>query len=68
LGGATSYLSTTVGDPFLPQAFVITLKGDSPAGGINQFFNRYFKAALQIAEINPEIKTISIMIPSMMAG
>jgi len=58
MGGATSYLSTALGGPFLPQAFVITLKGGSPTGDVKQYFNRSFKAALQIAEANPEIITI----------
>jgi len=58
MGGATSYLSTSLGSPFLPQAFVITLKGGSPTGDVNQYLNRSIKAALQIAEDNPEIITI----------
>jgi hypothetical protein len=58
MGGATSYLSTALGGPFLPQAFVITLKGGSPTGDVNQYFFRSYKAALNIAEDNPEIITI----------
>lgn len=58
MGGATSYLSTALGGPFLPQAFVITLKGGSKTGDINQYFTRSHKTALQIAEDNPEIITI----------
>ena len=58
LGGATSYISTATGGPFLPQAFVITLRGGSPSGDLNQYFNRSHQAALQIAKNNPEIITI----------
>lgn len=58
LGGATSYISQVLGSPFLPQAFVITLKGGSPKGDVNQYFQRTAKQALEIAETNPELITI----------
>lgn len=58
LGGATSYLASALGGPFLPQAFVITLKGGSPTGDVTQYFNRSFKQAIQITKNNPEIISI----------
>lgn len=58
LGGATTYISTALGGPFLPQAFVITLKGGSPKGDVHQYFYRSARQALKIAEKNPEVITI----------
>lgn len=58
LAGATSYLSLALGSPFLPQTFVITLKGGSPKGDVVQYFNRSARQALAIAENNPELITI----------
>jgi hypothetical protein len=58
LAGATSYISLALGSPFLPQAFVITLKGGAPKGDIVQYFNRTAKQALEIAKNNPELITI----------
>jgi hypothetical protein len=58
LGGATTYLSLALGSPFLPQAFVITIKGGAPDGDVNIYFNRSANAALEIARNNPELITI----------
>ncbi|HBG73873.1 MAG: hypothetical protein A2X25_03110 [Chloroflexi bacterium GWB2_49_20] len=58
LGGATTYISKALGGPFLPQTFVLTLKGGAPTGDVNQYFNRSHKSALKIAEKNPEVITI----------
>ena len=58
LGGATTYLSLALDSPFLPQTFVITLKGGSPDGNVNQYFKRSSQIALEIAKNNPEIVTI----------
>jgi hypothetical protein len=58
LGGATTYLSLAVGGPFLPQAFVITLKGGSKSGNIDEYLHRSLNIALRIAEENPDLLTI----------
>jgi hypothetical protein len=58
LAGETSYISLALGSPFLPQAFVITLKGGAPKGDVVQYFNRTAKQALEIAKNNPELITI----------
>jgi len=58
LGGATTYLSLALGSPFLPQAFVITIKGGTPKGDVFQYFHRSAFQALDIAENNPELITI----------
>jgi len=58
LGGATTYLSLALGGPFLPQAFVITLKGGSLTGDVNEYLHRSLSAALRIAAENPGLMTI----------
>ena len=58
LGGATSYLSSALGGPFLPQAFVFTLKGGSKSGNAKEYLTRSLPEALRIAQENPEIITI----------
>jgi hypothetical protein len=58
LGGATSYLSLSLGAPFLPQAFVTTLKQGSMVGDVNQYLHRSLDLALRIADQNPGLMTI----------
>jgi hypothetical protein len=58
LGGATAYLCLALGGPFLPQAFVITLKGGSLTGDVNKYLHRSLSAALRIAAENPGLMTI----------
>ncbi|HTX93103.1 MAG TPA: hypothetical protein VMC09_17955 [Anaerolineales bacterium] len=58
LGGATSYLSLALGGPFLPQAFVVTLKRGSFQGNVNEYLQRSLDSALRIAEENPELMTV----------
>ena len=58
LGGATAYLSLALGGPFLPQAFVLTLKGGSITGDVNRYLHRSLESALRIAAENPDLMTI----------
>lgn len=58
LGGATTYLSLAVGGPFLPQAFVVSLKGGSPDGEVRRYLNRSLERARRIAAENPGLLTI----------
>jgi len=58
LGGATAYMSLALGGPFLPQAFVTTLKRGSLTGDVNEYFHRSFDTALRLAEENPGLMTI----------
>jgi hypothetical protein len=58
LGGATAHLSLALGGPFLPQAFVVTLRGGSPDGSPMVYFNRSANLALKIAQNNPNLLTI----------
>ncbi|MBN2387378.1 MAG: hypothetical protein JXB85_10185 [Anaerolineales bacterium] len=58
LGGATTYLSLALGGPFLPQTFVLSLKGGSPDGDVRVYLERSRRRALQIAAENPGLMTI----------
>jgi hypothetical protein len=58
LGGATSYLSLALGGPFLPQAFVTTLKRGSLSGDVNEYLHRSLDVALRLADENSGLMTI----------
>ncbi len=58
LGGATTYLSLALGAAFLPQAFVITLRGGAPDGDARRYVLQSRERALQIARENPGLITI----------
>ncbi len=58
LGGTTAHLSLALNAPFLPQAFVVTLKGGSYEGDVRTYFNRSHALALEIAKRNPNVLTI----------
>ena len=58
LSGATAYLSLTLGGPFLPQAFVVSLKHGSRTGDVDKYLHRSLDTALRIADENPNLMTI----------
>lgn len=58
LGGAATYLSLALGGPFLPQAYVVSLKRGSYSGDVNEYLHRTLDTALRIAEDNPGLMTI----------
>jgi hypothetical protein len=58
LSGATTYLSLALNGPFLPQTFVISLKGGAPDGNVNVYLNRSIDRALKIADTNSGLMTI----------
>ena len=58
LGGASAFLALAVDGPFLPQAFVSTLKGGALDGDVSTYFNCSHSLALEIARKNPQIMTI----------
>jgi hypothetical protein len=58
LSGATAYLSLALGGPFLPQAFVISLKRGSFTGDVNEYLHRSLDIALRAADENPNLMTI----------
>lgn len=58
LGGASAHLALALGGPFLPQAFVATLRGGSPSGDALAYFRLSADLARQIAQDNPDVLTI----------
>jgi hypothetical protein len=58
LGGASAHLSLALGGPFLPQTFVTTLRGGSPDGDVQIYFQRSAELAHRIASDNPNVLTI----------
>lgn len=58
LGGASAHLSLALGGPFLPQAFVTTLRGGAPDGDPQTYLKRSLELALAIARSNPNVLTI----------
>ncbi len=58
LSGAVTYLSLALGGPFLPQAFVVSLKRGSYTGDVRVYMQRSLDMALRIAEDNPGLMTI----------
>ena len=58
LGGATAHIALALGGPFLPQAFVLTLKGGSQEGDARAYLRRSADLAIEVANRNPEILTI----------
>lgn len=58
LGGASAHLSLAMGGPFLPQAFVATLRQGAPDGDVNTYFQRSVGLAKKIAQENPGLMII----------
>jgi hypothetical protein len=58
LGGTTAHLSLALNAPFLPQAFVVTLKGGAYQGDVQEYFKRGHQLALEVAKRNPNVLTI----------
>ncbi len=58
LGGASAHLALALGGPFLPQAFVTTLRGGAPDGDPQVYLQRSLERARSIARMNPEVLTI----------
>ena len=58
LGGASAFLALALNSPFLPQAFVTTLKGGALDGDVSTYFKRSASLALEIARANPQVFTI----------
>jgi len=57
-GGPTSSLSLALGSLFLPQAFVVSLRGGSYRGDVREYLHRSLEPALRIARDNPSLLTI----------
>jgi hypothetical protein len=58
LGGAAAHLALALNAPFLPQAFVLTIKGGSRDGDVDRYFQRSAGLAKAIAADNPGVLTI----------
>ncbi|MEA4905979.1 MAG: hypothetical protein VB089_00075 [Anaerolineaceae bacterium] len=58
MGGATAHLALSTGSVFLPQAFVLTLKGGSPGGNVLQYYQRAAELARNIAAQDKSLLTI----------
>jgi hypothetical protein len=58
LGGASAHLALLLGGPFLPQAFVTTLRGGSVDGNVQTYFKRSASLAMDLADRNPDLMTI----------
>ena len=58
LGGAAANLALALKGPFLPQAFVMTLKGGSMDGNPTTYYHRSADLAHEIALRNPDVFTI----------
>lgn len=58
MGGTTTHICTSLEALFLPQAFVMTLKGGTRTGDVNEYINRSLDLAKKITDRNPEVMTI----------
>ena len=58
MGGATAHLSLALNAPFLPQAFVMTLKNGSVDGNVHRYVNLSKDLARKITYANPELMSI----------
>jgi hypothetical protein len=57
-GGASAHLARLLNAPFLPQAFVLTLRGGSPTGDAPQYFQLSKDLAVHITKRNPDFVSI----------
>ncbi len=58
MGGTTSHLSLALGGPFLPQAFVMTLKNGTLNGDVNAYNQLSLNVAKRITHNNPDLMSI----------
>ena len=58
MGGATAHLSMALNAPFLPQAFVMTLKNGSVDGNVHRYMNLAKDLAKRVTDENPELVSI----------
>jgi len=58
LGGAAAHLALALDGPFLPQPFVLTLRGGAPDGDVRTYLQRSKTLALHLARQNPDLLTI----------
>jgi hypothetical protein len=58
LGGAAAHLALALDGPFLPQAFVTSIRGGAPDGSVQMYYQQSAGLAQRLAEKNPEMLTI----------
>jgi len=58
MGGTTAHLALALGGPFLPQAFVMTLKTGTMNGDVNAYNRLSLNVARKITQNNPDLMSI----------
>jgi hypothetical protein len=58
MGGTTAHLALGLGGPFLPQAFVLTLKHGSMNGNVQDYLNLSSDVAREVTRKNPGVMSI----------
>lgn len=58
MGGATTHIATALGAPFLPQAFVLTIKGGAPDGSVERYFMQGADLARKLTDQNSGVVSI----------
>ena len=58
IGGAAGHLALALNSPFLPQSFVLTLRGGTKLGDIQEYFCRSIDIARGITKRNPQLISI----------
>lgn len=58
MGGTTAHLALALGGPFLPQAFVLTLKNGTKNGDVNAYNKLSLDIAKKITHRNPDLMSI----------
>ncbi len=58
MGGTTAHLAISLGGPFLPQAFVMTLQKGTKTGNVNEYCKLTKDIAKVITDNNPELMSI----------
>lgn len=58
MGGTTAHLALALGGPFLPQAFVLTLKNGTMNGNVNAYNKLSLLTAKKITQNNPDLMSI----------
>jgi hypothetical protein len=58
MGGTTAHISLGLNGPFLPQAFVLTLKRGSMDGSVQKYFNLSADIAREVTSRNPGVMSI----------
>jgi len=58
MGGTTAHLAANLGGPFLPQAFVMTLKHGSMDGDVEKYFKLSADIAREVTDKNSDVMSI----------